>query len=119
MAKRPANLEDRPLKTEEEVRRKDQYRPPPAAQANAAPDDSSDDGAGSMLLELPARGYPPYEQPLTDWFRQKYRRDPTERELGALMAAMNERDAPPPREGPKPDLEGWSTDVSTPPAPRR
>ena len=119
MANSPANPENRPLTTDDEMRREDPHREQSAAQTNAAADVSSDDAVRPTLLELPATGYPPFEQPLTNWFRERYRRDPTERELGALMTAMNERDAPPPREGPRPDLEGWSTDVSAPPASRR
>jgi hypothetical protein len=137
MANRPThNDKDATLRAEEEVRRRDPHSAPPAAtadaddpqaspspdrsrKADALPDEHSGDAARAPLLELPAVGFPPFEQPLTDWFHQKYRRAPTERELGAMMAAMNERDAPGPRVGPKPDLEGWRTDLSAPPAPRR
>ena len=119
MAKHPANLEDRPFTTGDEVRHNGLQRQQPGIQADAAADGNPDDGAHPTSQELPATGYPPFEQPLTDWFRERYRREPTDRELGVLMAAMNERDAPPPRDGLKPDPEGWRTDVSAPPGSRR
>ena len=91
----------------------------PTGEADAANDQHSADSGPAMLSELPAVGFPPFEQPLSEWFRQKHRREPTELELGAIMAAMNERDAPEPRVDPKPDPEGWRQGISTPPATRR
>ena len=125
MSQRPASRENRPFKPSDEQRaplspdqrRMETTAPQTERRLQGAGETGAEDSA--QLLELPAAGFPPFEQPLTDWFRDKYRRDPTERELGAMMAAMNERDAPPPREGPKPDLKGWRTDLSAPPASRR
>jgi hypothetical protein len=65
------------------------------------------------MVELPAPGYPMSEQSLTDWFRQKYGREPTEREIGALMSAMADRESTPPHEGARAEPEGWRTDPDT------
>jgi hypothetical protein len=63
--------------------------------------------AGSMKdMELPAPGFPASEQDLSDWFRTKHGREPSERELGALMAAMAQREATPPHNGARVDLDG-------------
>ncbi len=70
-------------------------------------------------MEIPETGYPVSEQSLRDWFRRTHKREPTELEIGALMAAMTLRDATPPLEEPLPDPEGWETTPSAPPATRR
>jgi hypothetical protein len=81
---------------------------------------TGDAPAGSKaMIELPAPGYPISEQSLTDWFRQRYGRTPSERELGSLMAAMAERNSTPPHEGPRADLEGCQTDPAAEPPARR
>jgi hypothetical protein len=67
-------------------------------------------------MMLPAKGYPVSEQSLTEWFRQTHAREPTALEIGALMAAIAQRDATPPHEGPEVDLQGWSTTPFAPPA---
>jgi hypothetical protein len=68
--------------------------------------------AETMLLPVP--GYPASEQSLTAWFRETHGREPSELELGALMAAMAERAATPPLEGPEADPEGWGTATALP-----
>lgn len=67
-----------------------------------------------VTRELPAEGYPIAEVAVTDWFRGRYGRAPTERELGAVMGAMAQREATPPRRGPDADPQGWAV---FPPAP--
>ena len=69
--------------------------------------------------ELPAAGYPPSEQALTDWFRRTHGREPTELEIGRIFAEMAQRDATPPHDGPHSDAEGWRVDPVAPPATRR
>lgn len=75
--------------------------------------------APAGATDLPARGYPPFEQSVADWFYQKYARAPTERELGLLMSAMAERDATSPRTGPNADAQGSHSDPSAAPTTRR
>ena len=69
--------------------------------------------------ELPAMGYPPSEAALTDWFRRTRGREPTELEIGRIVAAMARRDATPPHDGPHSDPQGWRVDPVAPPATRR
>ena len=57
-------------------------------------------------MELPAPGFPASEQDLTDWFRKKYGREPSDRELGVIMAALAQRESTPPHDRPNADLEG-------------
>jgi hypothetical protein len=71
------------------------------------------------MVELPAPGYPISEQSLIDWFRQKYGREPTEQEVGALMSAIAERESTPPHEGPQADPKGWRTGPGATPDTRR
>jgi hypothetical protein len=71
-------------------------------------------------LEVPAPGFPPSEVPLRAWFRQRHGRDATELEIGALMQAMAEREAPPRPEDPHPEPGGWRVEPplnDTSPAP--
>jgi len=70
-------------------------------------------------MQLPARGYPMSEQAVSEWFRQTYRREPAELEVGAIIDAMARRETTPPEVGPRAEPEGWSTGVATPPATRR
>jgi hypothetical protein len=55
------------------------------------------------VTELPVPGYPISEAAVGDWFLRTYGREPTERELGAVMDAMARREATPPVEGPVED----------------
>ena len=57
--------------------------------------------------ELPAEGYPYSEPGLRDWFRRTYAREATERELGALMAAMATRDDKAGPGEPRAEPGGW------------
>lgn len=76
--------------------------------------------AGSqVMIELPAPGYPLSEQSLIDWFRQKYGREPTEREVGTLMSAMAEQGSTPSDEGPQADPEARQTDPGVAPTTKR
>lgn len=70
-------------------------------------------------MELPVLGYPINEESIISWFQQRYHRAPTSQETGAIMDAMAQREATPPVEGPIADAQGWTTDVSAPPADRR
>lgn len=70
-------------------------------------------------IELPAPGYPYSQEAVRSWFRSTYSRVPSERELGALMNAMAQRDFTPPHVGPEADPHGWETTPSGPPATRR
>jgi hypothetical protein len=74
---------------------------------------------GETPVDLPVPGYPYSEQALTAWFQQTKGREPSDREVGALMNAMAQRDATPPHQGPEPDPHGWATTPSAPPATRR
>lgn len=71
------------------------------------------------MIELPAPGYPLSEQSLIDWFRQKYGREPTEREVGTLMSAMAEQGSTPSDEGPQADPEARQTDPGVAPTTKR
>ncbi|MGE0224353.1 MAG: hypothetical protein AB7F35_07665 [Acetobacteraceae bacterium] len=59
-------------------------------------------------MELPALGYPPTEEAVTDWFVRTYGRPPNEGETGAILDAMARRDSTPPQTGPVADPRGWS-----------
>ena len=41
--------------------------------------------AKPAAMDLPAPGYPVSEEAVGHWFRQRYQRQPTEQELGAIM----------------------------------
>jgi hypothetical protein len=73
-----------------------------------------DPAASANTMRLPVAGYPASEQSLTAWFREMHGREPSELELGALMAAMAERVATPPLEGPQAEPEGWGTATALP-----
>lgn len=64
--------------------------------------------------DLPALGYPVSEEAVEHWFRQRHGRAPTERELGAIIGEMAQREATQPHRGPDADPQGWLT---FPPAP--
>jgi hypothetical protein len=70
--------------------------------------------------ELPAKGFPYSETGLRDWFRRTYAREATERELGALMAAMATRDDKAGPGEPRAEPGGWRVDpAAAPDFPRR
>jgi hypothetical protein len=71
---------------------------------------------------LPAEGYPYSELGLRDWFRRTYSREATERELGALMAAMAMRESKTRPGEPRPEPGGWRVEPAAaqdPPIDRR
>lgn len=70
-------------------------------------------------LQLPVAGYPISEDAVAHWFRQTYRRPPTDKELGAIIDAMAERETTPPHVGPHSEADGWKLGPSAPPAGRR
>jgi hypothetical protein len=70
-------------------------------------------------MELPVPGYPVNEESVISWFRQRYKREPTTQETGAILDAMAQRDSTPPLSDSVEDPRGWTTDVSAPPADRR
>jgi hypothetical protein len=57
--------------------------------------------------ELPAPGYPVSEEAVEYWFRGRYGCAPTEQEIGAIIGAMAQREATPPRRGPDASAHGW------------
>jgi hypothetical protein len=68
--------------------------------------------------EIPAEGYPYSEPGLRDWFRRTYAREATERELGALMAAMATRDDKAGPGEPRAEPGGWRVDPAGAAVPR-
>lgn len=52
----------------------------------------------AMRVELPARGYPPSEEAVSNWFRARFGRDPTELALGVIIGAMEQREATKPQD---------------------
>lgn len=66
---------------------------------------------------LPAEGYPYSEPGLRDWFRRTYAREATEREFGALMAAMATRDDKSGPGEPRSEPGGWRIEPITAPDP--
>jgi hypothetical protein len=66
---------------------------------------------------LPAEGYPYSEPGLRDWFRRTYAREATERELGALMAAMATRDDKAGPGEPRAEPGGWRIEPVAAPDP--
>lgn len=69
--------------------------------------DARTDG-GDTTLQLPVAGYPISEDAVADWFQRTYQRAPTDRELGAIIDAMAQREATPPHVGPNSEPEGWT-----------
>ena len=67
--------------------------------------------------ELPAEGYPYSEPGLRDWFRRTYSREASERELGALMAAMATRDDKAGPGEPRAEPGGWRIEPVAAPDP--
>jgi hypothetical protein len=65
--------------------------------------------------DLPALGYPVAEDAVEHWFQQRYKRLPTEQELGAIMGEMAQREATPPHHGPNATEQGWVTGPAVPP----
>lgn len=59
-------------------------------------------------LQLPVAGYPISEDAVAHWFQNTYQRRPTDRELGAIIDAMAQREATPPHAGPNSEPEGWT-----------
>ncbi len=59
-------------------------------------------------LQIPVAGYPISEDAVADWFQRTYQRPPTDRELGAIIDAMAQREATPPHVGPNSEPEGWT-----------
>ena len=70
--------------------------------------------AKPAAMDLPAPGYPVSEEAVGHWFRQRYQRQPTEQELGAIMGEMAKREATPPHRGPDADAQGWATGPAVP-----
>lgn len=76
------------------------------------------DAAPPAVTELPVEGYPVAAEAVTEWFRRRHGRLPTEQELGAIMLAMAQRETTPPvREAPH--LDGWTAYEGIPAATRR
>ena len=69
--------------------------------------------------QLPALGYPISEHAVADWYEQTHGRQPTDREVGAIIDAMAQREATSPRVGPTSEPEGWAVGPSAHPATRR
>jgi hypothetical protein len=44
-------------------------------------------------VELPARGYPPSEEAVSNWFGGRFGHELTELELGVIIGAMAQREA--------------------------
>ena len=57
-------------------------------------------------MELPVAGYPISEEAVTNWFEQTHGRLPSERETGAIMDAMAQREASQPVKAPVSDSNG-------------
>ncbi len=73
----------------------------------------------AATLELPATGYPISEEAAEHWFRDRYWREPTEQEIGAIIGEMAQREATPPHDGPNASAGGWVVGPSAAPATRR
>jgi len=82
-------------------------------------DGADQTAGGARQVQLPVPGYPISEDAVAHWFQQTYGRQPTDRELGAIIDAMAERETTPPHVGPHADPEGWKIGPSAPPATRR
>ena len=67
--------------------------------------------------ELPAEGFPYSATGLRDWFRRTYSREASERELGALMAAMATRDDKAGPGEPRAEPGGWRIEPVAAPDP--
>ena len=80
------------------------------------PGKTRDDGGSPAVRDLPAPGYPPSEEAVDNWFRKQHGRAPSEFELGAILAAMTQREAKPPAAGPGSQPEQWVTGPAQPPA---
>jgi hypothetical protein len=70
-------------------------------------------------LPLPAPGLPISAAAVTAWFVRTYGREPSDREVGAIIDAMAERESTSPRVGPHADPQGWSLGPVARPATRR
>jgi len=70
-----------------------------------------------LVTTLPAEGYPYSEQGLRDWFCREHGREPTERELGALMSEMATRDDKAGPGEPRPESNGWRVEPVGKPTP--
>ena len=68
---------------------------------------------------LPAPGVPITEHAVAEWFARAYGREPNDREVGAIINAMAERESTSPRVGPNPEPQGWSVGPAAHPATRR
>jgi hypothetical protein len=69
--------------------------------------------------ELPSPGYPPSEDAVSHWFRDRYGRTPSEQEIGAILGEMAQREATPPHRGPRATAHGWVVGPYATPASRR
>jgi len=63
----------------------------------------------AVQVELPARGYPPSEEAVSNWFRGRVGREPAELELGMIIGAMAQREATRPHDHGAPPTEAWIT----------
>jgi hypothetical protein len=71
-------------------------------------------GTEAVTRELPAPGYPASEEAIENWFHDRYGRAPTERELGAIIGEMAQREATAPNRGPDAVPQGWVIGPETP-----
>jgi hypothetical protein len=89
------------------------------AQRNQAELAAGSEADSAAPPQLPVAGYPISEEAVTYWFQHRYEREPTDRELGAIIDAMARREATPPHSGPESEPLGWTVGPSAPPADRR
>lgn len=68
---------------------------------------------------LPLEGFPASSQPVAQWFRDRFGREPGDAELGEILVRMAARGATPPVEQTGAGSDTFTTGDSAPPADRR